>query len=218
MERCADNRIAHALGFALAVLITSVAGPSTTHAEPIVALESPAPRGAAAAVAPLLVARSTAGPVAPALRTPDVIFVPTPHHVVDAMLRLAALGKDDVLYDLGCGDGRIPIAAARQYRVRAVGIDIDPERIREADANSRAAGTTALASFRHGDLFEADLSEATVVTLYLLSHLNDKLRPKLVRELRPGARVVSHTFGIGDWIPDRRIDVGGRSVYLWILR
>jgi SAM-dependent methyltransferase len=169
---------------------------------------------AAPANEPLPAATSEARPP---LRRPDVIFVATPQPVVDAMLRLAAVREGDVLYDLGSGDGRIPITAAREYGVRAVGIDIDPLRIREADANSRAAGTSALATFRNEDLFEADISEATVVTLYLLSHLNEKLLPKLVRELRPGTRIVSHTFGIGDWVPERRADVAGRSVYLWRL-
>jgi SAM-dependent methyltransferase len=205
--------------FALAALWALLAAPPILHPTPVVA-PSAATHGAAAAdAAPALLAQATgAGPAAPAIRPPDVIFVPTPPDVVDAMLRLAAIRKGDVVYDLGSGDGRIPIAAARRYGVRAVGIDIDPERIREANANSRAAGTTALVAFRNGDLFEADISEATVVTLYLLSHLNDRLRPKLVRELRPGTRIVSHTFGISDWVPDRRADVGGRSVYLWILR
>ena len=160
------------------------------------------------------VPREEKRPAAIAQRSPDVIYVPTPPAVIEAMLWLAEVDKGDVLYDLGSGDGRIPITAARLYGVRAVGIDINPERIKEANANSREAGTTALVSFRSEDLFEANIAESTVVTLYLLESLNQKLRPKLLRELRR-TRIVSHTFGMGDWAPEKRIDVGNRSVYLW---
>jgi len=149
------------------------------------------------------------------LRTPDVIYVPTPPEVVEEMLRLAEVGKNDVLYDLGCGDGRIVIAAAKTYGIRAVGIDIDPQRIKEAEENARAAGVTKLVSFRNEDMFEADIKEATVVTLYLLETLNERLRPKLLWDLKPGSRIVSHTFRMGDWEPEKTLDVSGRKIYLW---
>jgi SAM-dependent methyltransferase len=152
---------------------------------------------------------------APQLRSPDVIFVPTPQDVVDEMLRLANVHAGDVLYDLGCGDGRIVITAANRYGIRAVGIDIDPQRIKEAEENARLAGVTKLVQFRNQDLFEADFKEASVVTLYLLESLNEKLRPKLLRELKPGTRIVSHAFRMGDWEPEKTSDVNGRKVYFW---
>ena len=148
-------------------------------------------------------------------QTPDVIFVPTPHEVVEEMLRVAKVGKGDVLYDLGSGDGRIPIAAAKKFGIRAVGIDIDPERIREATANAKKQGVDKLVSFRQEDLFKANFSEATVVTLYLLPDLNVKLRPRLWAELKPGTRIVSHQFEMGNWKPERKIEMNGRIVYLW---
>lgn len=150
-------------------------------------------------------------------RQPDVIYVPTPQPVVDEMLRLARLEKGDVLYDLGSGDGRIPITAAKTYGVRAVGIDIDPQRVAEANANARAAGVTDLVTFRQADLFETDLREADVVTLYLLQSLNEKLRPKLMAELEPGSRIVSHAFDMGDWEPERREEVDGSKIFLWTI-
>lgn len=150
-----------------------------------------------------------------ATRTPDVIYVPTPPQVVDAMLEMAKVRDGDVLYDLGSGDGRIPIAAAKKFKVRAVGIDIDPERIAEANANARQAGVTDEVKFRQEDLFEADFSDATVVTLYLLNSLNEKLRPKLLRELKPGTRIVSHAFTMGDWKPEQSRDVDGNMIYMW---
>ncbi|MDQ3687405.1 MAG: class I SAM-dependent methyltransferase [Acidobacteriota bacterium] len=149
-------------------------------------------------------------------RTPDVIYVPTPPEVVEAMLKVAKVGKDDVLYDLGSGDGRIPVTAVQKYGVRrAVGIDIDPQRIKEANDNAKAAGVTDRVTFRNEDLFQADFSEATVVTLYLLDSLNEKLRPKLLRELKPGTRIVSHAFRMGDWKPEQTLEVDGRTVYFW---
>lgn len=148
-------------------------------------------------------------------RTPDVIFVPTPNDVVSKMLELAQVTAKDVVYDLGCGDGRIVITAAQKFGARGVGIDIDPERIREANENVRRAKVQDRVRFVEGDLFEADISEATVVTLYLLTQLNLKLRPKLMSDLRPGTRVVSHAFSMGDWKPERHEYVGGTSVYLW---
>ena len=148
-------------------------------------------------------------------RKPDVHYVPTPPEVVDEMLRLAEIKKGDVLYDLGSGDGRIAIAAAKKHGIRAVGIDIDPQRIKEAEENARAAGVEKLVKFRQEDLFEVDIREATVVTLYLLESLNKRLRPKLWSDLKPGNRIVSHAFGMGDWEPEKKSEVDGRTVYLW---
>ncbi len=147
-------------------------------------------------------------------RTPDVIYVPTPERVVAAMLDLAQVGKDDVVYDLGCGDGRIVVAAAQRGARKAVGVDIDPERVAEARANVRAAGVGDRAAIREGDLFQQDLSDATVVTLYLLPDLNLRLKPKLLA-LRPGTRIVSHAFDMGDWKPAQVRQVDGKTVYLW---
>jgi tRNA G37 N-methylase Trm5 len=146
---------------------------------------------------------------------PDVIFVPTPHEVVEDMLRIANVGKGDILYDLGSGDGRIAITAAKKYGIRAVGIDIDPERIREATENARKAGVSHLVEFRQEDLFKADFREATVVTLYLLPDLNVKLRPRLWDELKPGTRIVSHQFPMGSWQPEKTLESNGRMVYFW---
>ncbi|MBU0554878.1 MAG: class I SAM-dependent methyltransferase [Alphaproteobacteria bacterium] len=148
-------------------------------------------------------------------RDPDVIYVPTPHAVVDAMLEMANVRDGDVLYDLGSGDGRIPIAAAKKYDVRAVGIDIDPQRIREARANAQEAGVTDEVTFRQEDLFKTDFSDATVVTLYLLDRLNEKLRPRLLAELKPGTRIVSHAFQMGDWEPEETREVDGSFIYFW---
>ena len=150
-------------------------------------------------------------------RLPDVIYVATPPDVVDAMLKVANVKSSDVVYDLGCGDGRIVITAAQEYGARGVGIDIDPQRIREATANAQHAGVTDKVRFIQADLFEASISEATVVTLYLLPSLNEKLRPKLMKELKPGTRVVSHAFEIGDWKPEKELNVNGRRVYMWTI-
>jgi tRNA G37 N-methylase Trm5 len=170
---------------------------------------------AASAVAqPAALAQS---PLKPAERTPDVIFVPTPQEVVEDMLRLANVKKGDVLYDLGSGDGRIAITAAKMYGVRAVGIDIDPERIKEANANAKKAGVEKLVTFRQADLFTSDFREASVVTLYLLPDLNVKLRPKLWAELKPGSRVVSHQFEMGDWKPEKKLESGTRTIYFWTI-
>ena len=138
------------------------------------------------------------GATAAAAREPDVIYVPTPQDLVEDMLRLADVKRGDVLYDLGSGDGRIPVTAAGKYGIRAVGIDIDPERIREANENARKNGVTKLVQFRQQDLFASDFREATVVTLYLLPDLNLKLLPQLMAQLRPGTRVLSHQFDIVD--------------------
>ena len=155
----------------------------------------------------------------PKLREPDVIFVPTPPETVDEMLRQARLKKGDVLFDLGSGDGRIPIAAAKQYGVRAVGIDIDPKLVEEAAEAAKREGVDNLVTFRLGDMFAADLRGATVVTLYLSDTLNVMLRPKLLRELPVGARIVSHDFRMGDWPPEKSVRVPWknlyRTVYVW---
>ena len=150
-------------------------------------------------------------------RAPDVVYVPTPQNVVEDMLRLADVQKGDVLYDLGSGDGRIPVTAARKYGVRGVGIDIDPDRIREAEHNAQQSGVSKLVRFRQQDLFVTDLREATVVTLYLLPELNLRLRPRLLEQLRPGTRVVSHQFDMGDWKPDKTLESGTSILYLWII-
>jgi ribosomal protein L11 methylase PrmA len=160
---------------------------------------------------------STRAQIARGERLPDVIFVPTPQEVVEDMLRLADVKKGDVLYDLGSGDGRIPVTAARLHGVRGVGIDIDSERIREARDNARRNGVEHLVQFRQQDLFEADFREATVVTLYLLPDLNLKLQPRLLAELKPGTRIVSHQFDMGDWKPAKKLEVNGRTVYFWVV-
>jgi len=145
----------------------------------------------------------------------DTPYVPTPQVVVERMLELAKIKPGDTVIDLGSGDGRIMITAAQKYGARGVGIDIDPERVQEATANVRKAGVADRVKIIRGDLFEADISPATVVTLYLLTELNLKLRPKLLRDLNPGTRVVSHAFAMGDWKPERTADVSGTTVYLW---
>jgi SAM-dependent methyltransferase len=147
-------------------------------------------------------------------------FVPTPHDVVDRMLKLAEVGPPDVVYDLGCGDGRIVIAAAQKYGASGVGIDYDPQRIQEAKENAKKAGVEGKVTFRQQDAMTVDVSPATVVTLYLLSGSNLKLRPILTKQLRPGARIVSHAFSMGDWEPlkkDEFTDEKGtpRTLYLW---
>jgi ribosomal protein L11 methylase PrmA len=164
----------------------------------------------------LLAGLIEAGP-ASAQRVPDVIYVPTPPDVVEEMLKIAQVKKGDVLYDLGSGDGRIAITAAKKYGIRAVGIDIDPERIREANANAAKAGVTHLVTFRLEDLFKADFHDATVVTLYLLPELNVKLRPRLWKELRPGTRIVSHQFDMEDWKPEKEVELNGRTLYFWTI-
>jgi SAM-dependent methyltransferase len=147
-------------------------------------------------------------------------YVPTPQEVVDRMLQLAGVGKGDMVIDLGCGDGRIPITAAKMYGARGIGVDIDPQRIAEANANAKQAGVTNLVSFRLQDAMATDLKEATVVTLYLLSASNLKLRPILTSQLKAGSRIVSHNFSMGDWKADK-IDTfidssgGTRTLYLW---
>lgn len=168
--------------------------------------------------APRVEAVNPAGATTKPLRGPDVMYVPTPNEVVEAMLTVAGAGKDDVLYDLGSGDGRIPITAVQKFNVaRATGIEINPERIQEAQVNLKAAALGNRVQFRNEDLFEADISDATVVTLYLLPSLNVKLLPKLLADLKPGTRIVSHAFAMGDWKPRQALNVGGRAVYFWVI-
>jgi SAM-dependent methyltransferase len=146
---------------------------------------------------------------------PDVRFVATPPEVVDAMLTAAGVTSADIVYDLGSGDGRIVIAAAKKYGARGVGIEINPLLVAEANASARAAGVSHLVQFVQGDLFTADFSAATVVTLYLSLSLNERIKPRLLRELRPGTRVVSNTYDMLGWTADQRVDVDGRWVFLW---
>ena len=165
----------------------------------------------------LLLAATLFALPAAAQQKPDVIYVPTPQDVVDDMLRLADVKKGDILYDLGSGDGRIAITAAKRYGVKATGIDIDPERIREANENAKKAGVTKLVEFRQEDLFKAKFSDATVITLYLLPDLNMRLRPRLWAELKPGTRIVSHQFDMAEWKPQKQMELNGRTIYFWTI-
>jgi len=150
---------------------------------------------------------------------PDVKFVPTPQSAVDAMLQLAHVTSADVVYDLGSGDGRIPITAAVRYGARGVGIEIDPFYLRDAYDNLKKAGVADRVTFVNQDLFEADISAATVVALFLLPRLNQQLIPKFRRELRRGTRIVSHQFDMGEeWPPEQVQDVNGLTIYLWTIR
>lgn len=152
-------------------------------------------------------------------REPDVVYVPTSYEVVAEMLQMGSVQAGDVVYDLGCGDGRIVIEAAKKFGTRGVGIDIDPQRIREARANAKTAGVEHLVTFHVADLFETDISEATVVTLYLLPELNRRLIPKLKQQLRPGSRVVSHDFDMGrDWPAEQSKRIGDDEIFLWTIR
>jgi Cyclopropane fatty acid synthase and related methyltransferases len=161
--------------------------------------------------------QEAAGQATQAPKPPDVIYVPTPQGVVVEMLKVAEVKPGNVVYDLGCGDGRIVITAAKDFGARGVGVDIDPKRIEESNANAKAAGVTDKVKFVQQDLFEMDFRDADVVALYLLPTLNVKLRPKLLAELKPGARVVSHSFDMGEWKPDKTLNPEQRSVYLWVI-
>jgi len=147
----------------------------------------------------------------------DVPFVPTDEKLVEAMLEMGGVGPDDVLYDLGCGDGRIVVAAAKDRGARAVGVDVDPLRIQESREYAEWTGVDHLVEFVEEDLFCADFSRATVVTMYLLHSVNLELRPHLLQGLRPGTRVISHAFDMGDWKPDERLAAGGATLYKWII-
>lgn len=187
--------------------------PPSTPAPGTTATSKPAPAPAPAAPP----AVEPASPAKP-LRDRDVIYVPTPQNVVEAMLKLANVTSSDVVYDLGSGDGRIPITAAQKYGARAVGIDIDPERIKEANANLAKANVSDKVRFLNQDLFETDLRPATVITLYLLPSLNQKLIPTL-KQLKPGTRIVSHSFDMGtEWPPEKTEDVQGRMIYYWTIK
>ena len=177
--------------------------------------------GAAALICAALATPQTQQPK----KSLDVPYVPTTEAAVDAMLKLAGVTKNDIVYDLGCGDGRIVIEAAKQYGARGVGIDIDPQRIAEANANAKRVGVEKLVRFEENDLFKADFKEATVVTLFLLSSVNQRLKPKLLAELKPGTRVVSNTFDMGDWKPEKEFIVPNTDddsflshrLYLWTI-
>lgn len=145
----------------------------------------------------------------------DVPYVPTPMDVVEAMLDLAKVGKNDVVYDLGCGDGRIVVTAAKKYGATGIGVDLNPDRIEDANRNAQEQGVTGKVKFYEGNLFDFDFSKANVLTLYLLPDVNLKLKPKILKEMKPGSRVVSHAFDMGDWKPDKQISVDGRTVYFW---
>ena len=153
-------------------------------------------------------------------REPEVPYVPTHDMIVAEMLKVAKVGKNDVLYDLGSGDGRIPITAAKKFGTRGVGVDIDPARVTEARANAVKAGVADKVTFKQQDLFETDIKEATVVTLYLLPEVNLRLRPKLLADLKPGTRIVSHDFDMGDWKPLQTLTVKvpeEHTIYYWVV-
>lgn len=180
-------------------------------------------RGAAARLSALLAplgivaALGTAG--AQPQRRPDVRYVPTPQNVVEAMLTFAGVGSDDVVYDLGSGDGRIPITAAVKYGARGVGVELDPALVRLSEENARKAGVADRVRFIAGDLFEADIREATVVALFLMPGMNIDLIPKFRTQLQPGSRIVAHHFAMGDrWLPDAEQDVSGLMIYRWEIK
>ena len=169
-----------------------------------------------ASAGPLPAAQAPAAPAQAPLRQPDVIYVPTRQSVVDAMLKVANVKAGDVLYDLGCGDGRIPVSAAK-LGATAVCIDIDPRRIAEANENVKKNNVGDRVKVLNQDLFTTDISSATVVSLYLLPSLNLKLRPTLWKTLKPGTRIVSHDFDMGDWKPEQTLNVDGATVYYWTI-
>lgn len=176
--------------------------------------------GCTQGIAQTEVRQTEAQPTAPVQapeREPDVPYVPTPTEVVEQMLKVAQVNSKDVVYDLGSGDGRIVITAAQKYGARGTGVDINPERVQEAIANAKKAGVSDRVKFVQQDLFQTDLRNATVVTLYLLPSVNLQLRPKLLQELRPGTRIVSHAFDMGDWKPQKELDVNGRKIYYWVV-
>ncbi len=148
----------------------------------------------------------------------DVPYVPTKQEVVEEMLKVAGVKPGDIVYDLGCGDGRIVITAAQKFGATGVGVDLNPQRIKEANENAKAAGVTDKVKFVEGNLFDFDFSEANVVTMYLLPSVNLKLRPKLQKELKAGSRIVSHDFDMGDWEAERVVEVGNDTIYLWTIR
>ena len=174
------------------------------------------PDRSAAALAPALLLAFTLTATAQSVQR-DVPYVPTPEHVVKRMLELADVKTGEFMMDLGSGDGRIAIAAARDHGARAIGIDIDPQRIKEANANAKEAGVSDRVTFKQENIFTTEIKDADVITMYLLTSVNAKLRPRLLDELQPGTRLVSHAFDMGDWEADHYEQVDGRSVYLWIV-
>ena len=152
------------------------------------------------------------------VRIPEIPFVATSNEVAEAMLNLAGVTEHDVVYDLGCGDGGIVILAAKDYHAHGVGIDLNPELIQRARLHADNAGVTGNVRFEVNDLFETDFHDATVVALYLIPEMNIRLRPKLLKELKPGSRVVSHNFAMGDWAADKEEEVDGQKIYLWTIR
>jgi trans-aconitate methyltransferase len=175
---------------------------------------------ALALIAALAVASTGAQPLKPLDKEPEVPYVPTHERIVAEMLKVAKVGKSDVLYDLGSGDGRIVITAAKKFGTRGVGVDVDPVRVKEARENAAKAGVADRVKFLQQDLFETDIREATVVTLYLLPEVNLRLRPKLLSELKPGTRVVSHNYDMGDWTPLKTLQVRvpeDHTIYYWVV-
>jgi Methyltransferase domain len=171
-------------------------------------------------VAGLSVVSTGAQPLKPLEKEPEVPYVPTHERVVAEMLKVASVGRKDVLYDLGSGDGRIVITAAKQFGTRGVGVDIDPVRVKEARENAAKAGVTDRVRFLQQDLFDTDIREATVVTLYLLPEVNLRLRPKLLSDLKPGTRVVSHNYDMGDWTPLKTLSLRvpeEHTIYYWVV-
>ena len=175
-------------------------------------------------IAAVVLSISSALAQSPPQQAPEVPYLPTTQVAVEAMLKLAGVTGNDVVYDLGCGDGRIVVTAAKLYGARGVGIDIDPQRIKEANENAKKEGVEQLVRFEENDLFKANIREASVVTLFLLTSVNARLRPKLEAELRPGTRVVSNTFDMGDWKPEKEFTVDtpdegyfSRKLYLWTI-
>jgi precorrin-6B methylase 2 len=165
----------------------------------------------------IVAARVTVGAQAPA-RPPDVVYIPTAPDIVAAMLDLAGVTKGDVLYDLGAGDGRIVITAVREYgAARGVGVEVSPALVAEANANARQAGVSDRVTFIQGDVLNADVREATVVTLFMSPAINLKLRPRLLAQMAPGSRVVSHAFDMGDWKPAKQQTLRWRPLYLWLI-
>jgi SAM-dependent methyltransferase len=202
---------------ALSVAFIAASPSASQTASPAIAPQASRP-AATAATSSATAQAPAATRQAPPLREPDVIYVPTPQNVVEAMLKLANVTSSDVVYDLGSGDGRIPITAAEKYGARGVGIDINPERIKEANANLAKSKAGDKVRLLNQDLFETDLSPASVITLYLLPSLNQKLIPKL-KQLKPGTRIVSHSFDMGtEWPPEKTEDVQGRMIYYWTIK
>jgi hypothetical protein len=207
----------------LAVLTTETSAAESEPVESIVDLSVPGLQLNIGSFSADLLTVAQAPETSPAKpkKEPDIHYVPTPEELVDVMLDMAHVGKDDVVYDLGSGDGRLIITAAKKYGASGVGIDIDPQRIAESRENAKKSGVEDRLRFLEQDLFESDFHEATVVTLYLLSELNVRLRPQLLAQLKPGTRVVSHAFMMGDWQPDehKTIETNGQSydAYYWVV-